>query len=680
MGMNLGGIMPAASVQAMMAQEKAAADAANSMPVIQGLAGHIRNAWTTNKAAKQAVETRMLQAMRQRRGEYDPDTLARIRKSGGSEIYMMITAAKCRSITSWLRDTLLTQGSEKPWTMSATPVPTLPPDVTQALMVELHDTVGALVANGVDITIPEVQEMVEMRKQEIMDEARETAKERAENAERYMEDQLVEGGFIRAFSQFLDDLATFPAAIMKGPVVRKRKRTQWVQGQAGWETAINDELVLEWERVDPMMIYPSPLAVSVDDGDLIEKHALSRRDLNAMIGVEGYSDSAIRAVLEEYGRGGLREWTAMDISKAMVEGRESGATAQNAEKTVDALQFWGSVQGQMLVDWGMTAEEVEDPLAEYEIEAWLIGQWVIKAVLNPDPLGRRPYYKTAYEELPGAFWGNGPPDLLRDVQGMANAAGRALANNMGIASGPQVWVNIDRIPPGEDITNLYPWKIHQTTSDPSGSNTQPPVGFFQPASNAQELMAIYEKFSTLADEYTGVPRYMTGESPEGGVGRTASGMSMLMSHAGKILKQVMANIDLNVTTPLIERLHDTNMRYSDDESIKGDLRVVARGMNNLAQKETAQLRRNEFLAATNNPADLQILGLEGRAHLLREAAKGIDIDVDKVVPDPETLRMKQQLAMLTAPPAAMQGQPGQQMGSGQELDDGTPTTDNTQPS
>ena len=71
---------------------------------------------------------------------------------------------------------------------------------------------------------------------------------------------------------------------------------------------------------------------------------------------------------------------------------------------------------------------------------------------------------------------------------------------------------VDRLPPGEDITNMHPWKIFQMTSDPYGGAGKP-VEFFMPGSNAQELMAVYEKYAVLADEYSGVPRYMTGDAP-----------------------------------------------------------------------------------------------------------------------------------------------------------------------
>src|SRR6185437_12820695 len=115
-----------------------------------------------------------------------------------------------------------------------------------------------------------------------------------------------------------------------------------------------------------------------------------------------------------------------------------------------------------------------------------------------------------------------------DCQDMCNAAARSLAANMAIASGPQVAVNTGRMPPGEDATQMYPWKLWQFESDPMGS-TAPPVIFFQPGSNADELMRVYERFSILADEYTGIPKYMTGTEGTPGAGRTASGLSMMIS-------------------------------------------------------------------------------------------------------------------------------------------------------
>jgi hypothetical protein len=351
----------------------------------------------------------------------------------------------------------------------------------------------------------------------------------------------------------------------------------------------------------------------------------------------------------------------------------------NQERLIDALQFWGQIPGEMLRDWGMSEEEVPDTAKVYNAEVWLIGSYVIKAVLNYDPLGRKPYYKASYEDVPGTFWGNSVADLIRDCQQVCNSAARALVNNMGIASGPQVSVNADRLPPGEDITNMYPWKIWQFTADPMGS-AGAPIEFFQPNNNTAELLGVYEKFAVLADEYSGIPRYMTGDSPTGGAGRTATGMSMLMSNANKSIKQVVSNIDYNVMKPLLERLYFYNLKYSEDPQLKGDVEVMARGASNIMAKESAQVRRNEFLAATANPIDMQIVGVEGRAAILREAAKNLDLNPDEIVPPPEKLKLAQRMAQMAQAQIPPQGTPENPTQNGQMLGDGAPIADNFSPS
>jgi hypothetical protein len=63
-------------------------------------------------------------------------------------------------------------------------------------------------------------------------------------------------------------------------------------------------------------------------------------------------------------------------------------------------------------------------------------------------------------------------------------------------------------------------------------------------------------------------------------------------------------------------------------------------------KESVQARRNEFLQMTANPVDIQIMGPAGRAALLREAAKVLNMDVDKLIPSPEDIKEQQQQAAL----------------------------------
>ena len=653
---SFGGIVNIKSNRQMNEDAKRAATEANNAPVVQGLAAYIRTKWTLARTAKQMkVETRMLRSVRARRGEYDPDMLAQIAEQGGTQIYMYLTSNKCRAASSWLRDVLLSGSDDKPWTLNPNPVPDMPPDVLANLMQKAQAEIAAVLQQGLNPSQEDVKQLLLELKDEAMRQLTTLAEKSAARMELKMNSQMLAGGWVRAFTQFIDDLTTFPAAIMKGPVVRNRSTLKWVpdpQSPGNFTLNVQDVLQLEWERVDPFMAYPAPDASEIDDGFFIERHQLSRGDLHAMIGVDGYSDAAIRQVLDEYGRGGLREWIFIDMGKLSAEGKSGVGVSTNPSELIDALQFWGSVQGKLLLDWGLTEEEIPDPLEEYPIEAWLIGHWLIKAVVNPDPLARKPYFKASYEEIPGVFWGNSVADLARDTQSVCNAAARALVNNMSLASGPQVVYNIDRLPQGENITQLYPWKVWQVTADPMAGN-QPPIQFFQPNSMAQELMAIYERFSTLADEYTGIPRYMMGGSAPGGAGRTASGMAQMMGNAAKNIKQVIANIDERVIEPAVSRLFYYNMRYGNDVDLKGDVNVIAKGTSGLLEKEAAQQRRNEFLQmALNSPVAQQVIGPEGIATLLREAAKTLEMNQDDVVPPDEVV--KRNIAQAAQQAAAQQ--------------------------
>lgn len=681
---SVGGIVPIKTVKQLQAEERAAAVAANAEPVVQNLAAHIKKAWYYARTAKEyTVEIKMLKNVRARRGEYDPEKIAQLREQGSSLIYMMLTSNKCRAASSWLRDVLMTSSADKPWTIKPGPIPDMPPDVMNEVMAKAQQKIQELLMQGINPDDVQVREMLLDMKEQSMAQVMKLADMQANLMEQKMYDQLLEGHWTEAFAQFLDDIVTFPSAIMKGPVVRKRPKMHWVKDPQGTDYVLDvqETYCLEWERVDPFMFYPAPDASDVNDGAMIQRHKLQRSDLVALLDVEGYSNAAIRAVLEDYGKGGLRDWIYVDLTKTTAEGKSTVAAGQNPSELIDALQYWGSVQGKTLLDWGMSEDEVPDPLAEYPIEAWLIGRWIIKAVINPDPLGRKPYFKASYEEVPGAFWGNSVADLCRDTQAVCNAAARSLVNNMSLASGPQVVYNVDRLPAGENITQLFPWKIWQVTSDPLSSGAKP-VEFYQPSSLAGELMAVYEKFATLADEYTGIPRYMTGDSPAGGAGRTASGMSMLMSNAGKAIKQVISNIDDSIIRPCIERLYYYNMRYSDDPDLKGDINIVARGAASLIEKEAAQQRQTAFLqVALSNPIAQQVVGMEGIAELLRQAAKTLDLNTDDIVPPVAVLKQRwaqqaaEQQAQLIAQnqgQAEAGGTPPAPQGPGAQLQNGAP--------
>lgn len=622
------------------AAKQAADDAVlrQRIPVLTGLASHVRSCWEAARDAKQPIERKMLKALRQRTGEYEPDKLADIRESGGSEIFMMLTETKCRGAESWLRDILLDEGMI-PFDLKPTPMPDVPPDYEQK--------VTALVANQVIQAIQANEQLSPMMMETFKEQAREDIRvalmedsvDRADRMKRQIQDQFAEGGMVDGFNAFISDLATYPAAILKGPTVRRSRQLEWTQAPDGsYSPQVQDKLVPTYSRVDPYRFYPEPGLTRLNEGYAIEHHRLTKSDLSELIGVPGYDDGAIRAVLDE---GSNNEWMwSAELMKSEMENKFN--IWRSDSNKFDALEFWGPVSGQDLIDWGLNADEVPDTARMYDASVWLIGRWVIKATLNYDPLGDKPYRMTSAVKRPGALWGTSYPELIEDVQAMCNAAARALANNMGLASGPQVEVSVDRLAEGEKVTKVYPWKIWQTVSDPLGS-AQPAIRFNQPDDRSGPLLAVYGQFARMADEQSGIPAYVYGDGQVGGAGRTASGLSMLMGSAGKGIRQTIMHIDFDVIGPLVVSQYNWNMQYIDDASIKGDCEIIPRGAVTLANREQLNVRRVEFLQATANPIDSQIVGPTGRAAILREVAKGLAMPVDDIVPTNEQIEVNQEM-------------------------------------
>lgn len=651
-------VSPAEMVAAEAAQMAAADAAHQEQQATQGLAAYIRHKLSQFRLHRQSAngwDDRLLMALRTFRGEYSSAKLAEIRKFGGSEIYARVTAVKCRGATSLLRDVYL--GATPAWELAPTPDPVIPDDLRGSAVELLASEVVTMTASGQPID----EGQIARRLQQLMEAAREaamrTAKKASKQSTRKLNDLLVEGQFYKALAEFLVDVPLFPFAVIKGPVVRIVPSLEWANGRP---QRVNKARMF-WYRVSPFDFWFTPGVSDIADAETIERTKLTRADLNALLGLPGYSDDAIRAVLDEHGRGGLHEWIdGTESERAVQESKENPLL--NRSGLIDCLEWNGPIQGRQLLDAGFGEDFVDDPIRDYYVQAWLIGRHVIKCQLSPSPRQRAPYYVTSFEKVPGTVVGNGLPDVLEDIQDVCNSALRALCNNLAIASGPQVVVDLDRLHPTENGNELYPWKRWMVVNDLASGANGKPVEFFQPEDNSQKLLGVYEKFTQIADELSAIPRYVTGSERLGGAGRTASGLAMLMGNASKILQTVCANIDRDVMEPLLYELFDLVMLTDDSGMIRGDEKIQVRGVEVAVQRETERQRQLEFLQITANPTDMAVMGIDGRAKILRSVSTTLGMDGEEIVPSEATIEARlaaeRAAAEALGPAGAAPGAPG----------------------
>lgn len=643
-----------AAVRARDEELAAAQDAAvGGEAALTSLASYIRGEFDAYKRhrnnAMAGWSDRLLNALRVFNGQYDANKLNEIRRFGGSEVYARIVAMKCRGASSLLRDVYLSP--DRPWGLDASDDPKIPSQILESVTQLVEAESQSMTAMGQQPDLDAIRE----RTMQLVESARQAAKKRAEQGARIAEDKLdeilKEGGFYKALAEFLTDLPLFPFACIKGPVVRILPVVTWEGNQA----TIKQVPKLTWTRVSPFDVWWTPGVSDIEDAAVIERTRLTRADLNDLLDLPGYNTEAIRSVLDLYGRGGLNDdIDVTDAERAVQESRENPNL--NHSGLINCLEFTGNVQGRLLLEAGMDENLIPDPLRDYFVQAWVVGPYIIKVQLAPSPRKRHPYYITSFEKVPGTPVGNGLPDILNDIQEAGNATLRALINNLSIASGPQVVVHDDLLTNDEDGEDLFPWKRWHVNRDPMGSSSSiKPIDFFQPNSNAQELLGVYQQFVNMADELSAIPKYLSGSGTTGGAGRTASGLAMLMGNASKILQTVAANIDRDVLEPLLSALFDMVMLTDQSGMLNGDEKVRVLGVSVAVQKETQRARQLEFLQITANPIDAQIVGPKGRAAILRNVATTIGMPGEEIVPSEEQLDGMQKQAQMMA---LQQGVPG----------------------
>lgn len=596
------------------------------------LAGHIKKQYQYFKwhRSQFRLHDRYLQNLRQYNGEYDPEKLSQIKAFGGSDVYSKLTTVKCRGATALLRDVYVTTANT--WSLEATPEPSLPEDVTDSIQSLVETEAVSMLQLGENVDPAQLQQREDQLLAGARVAARKTAKVEAQKATDKLEDLLREGGFYTAFSEFLTDLPIFPYSCLKGPVVKNKKRLKWVGGSL----TSTYEPVMTWGRVSAFDLYITPGASKIEDADIIERIKLSRADLNQCLGLPGYNDENIRSVLNDYEHG-LQDWLdESETERANLENKENPYL--NRSELIDTLEYHGSCKGSWLVEWGFKKEQVPDQDRDYSVVGWLIGNYVIKVQINPNPKQRPPYYISSFEKVPGSIYGNSLPETLSDIQDVANASFRSLVNNMSMSSGPQVVVNEERLAPTCNPDSMYPWKRWRTISDPMMSDTSEVVKFFQPQSNSNELLGVYKSMVDMADEVSAIPRYITGSNRVGGAASTASGLSMLMNNASKVLQNVAAAIDSDVLRPLLEDLYNMVMLTDGGETLKGDEQIIVKGATVAMQKEQDRMRRLEFLQMTANPVDLEIIGQKGRAAILGSIADDLGLPHEEIVPNADQMQ------------------------------------------
>jgi len=465
----------------------------------------------------------------------------------------------------------------------------------------------------------------------------------AKNMEKKIHDQLEESNANKHLRNTAFEMALFGTGVMKGPFAFDKEYPNWDE-EGDYNPVF--KTVPQINHVSVWDFYPDPDANNIDEAQyVIQRHKMSRSELRALKRRPYFREEVIRDAIEE-GENYVKKYWEDDL------------TDYNQESYVErfeVFEYWGMIETELLID-----EEVDIPkeLQDYDelqVNLWCCNNKIIRAVLNPFKPARIPYMAAPYELNPYSFFGVGVAENMDDTQTLMNGFMRMAVDNAVLSGNLLIEVDETNLVPGQDLS-VYPGKIFRRQG---GAPGQAIFGTKFP-NVSQENLQLFDKARQLADESTSIPSFSHGQTGVTGVGRTASGISMLMNAASGSVKTVIKNVDDYLLKPLGEGLFRFNMQFDFDPKIRGDLEVKARGTESLMANEVRSQRLMSFLQVASSPVLAPFAKFQ---YVITEIAKALDLDPNKVTNNMDEAAVQAELMKQFQGPPQQQGQQQPQQGA-----------------
>lgn len=617
----------------------------------QPLVAYVKNRFYRSKTRREQDERRWLECYRNYRGIYGPDVA--FTSTEKSRVFIKITKTKVLAAYAQIVDVLFA-GNKFPIGVQPTPVPN--GDTPDAVHVDMKEPETP--QSSSTIVRPE---LLGTLKKVLMGRADDKIKEgpgltpssatweplkmAARKMEKKIHDQLAESDAAMHLRNFAFELCLLGTGIIKGPFAYDKEYPMW--NEKG-EYVPKKQTIPRSQFVSLWNCYPDADAKNMKECDyFIERHKMSRPQLRDLKKRKSFRSESIELAIAE-GPSYIPEYW-----ESILEDNKT----QPANESFEVLEYWGVIDKETA---DLSDLELPDELKdsdEIQVNAWICNSKIIRLVLNPFTPRRIPYHASPYELNPYSFFGIGVAENMSDTQILMNGFMRMAVDNAALSGNVILEINETMLTPGQNM-EVFPGKIFKTQGQPGQA-----INDIKFENVTQELLSLYDKARQLTDEATSMPSYAHGGTGINQVGRTASGMSMLMGASDKTIKAVVRNIDDYILSPWGKDHFAFNMQFNFDPDLVGDLEVVAQGTESLMRNEVRSQKLLQFLQVVmGNPLTAPFGKLD---YMLRELAASLDLEEDKVLNDPREAMLQamvmQKMGMMTG--AAKFGA-GPQVGNG----------------
>jgi len=592
--------------------------------------GFVENKFSKADKARYSDEQRWIKAYQNYRGIYGPDV--QFTSTEKSRVFVKVTKTKVLAAYGQIVDVLF--GSNK-FPISINPT-VLPEGISESVNFETDPNIQSAVSKDSSYmsdnsklqpgeTIIDLRERLGSLKDKlspVQDKVEEGPGETpskitfhpamvaAKKMEKKIHDQLDESNAKKQLRIAAFETALFGTGIMKGPFALDKEYPSWSE-DGEYNPTI--KTVPQTSSVSIWNFYPDPDANNMDEAEyVIEKHKMSRSQIRALKRRPFFRSNAINTAIE-IGESYSKEWWEQVMEDADQETRS---------ERFNVLEFWGYVDTDILEGHDVEIPKELKDKDQVSVNIWICNGQVLRLVMNPFTPSILPYYAVPFEVNPYSFFGIGIAENMDDTQTLMNGFMRMSVDNAALSGNLLIEIDETNLMPGQDLS-IYPGKVFRRQG---GAPGQAIFGTkFPNVSN--ENMQMFDKARVLSDESTGFPSFAHGQTGVQGVGRTASGISMLMSAANGSIRTVVKNVDDYLLGPLGKAFFHFNMQFDYDSEIKGDLEVKAEGTESLMANEVRSQRLMQFLGVVQNPVLAPFAKMD---YIIREIAKSMDLDPEKL--------------------------------------------------
>ena len=594
-----------------------------SDPKAGQIVSFVQEKYSRAETARETEEQRWIQAYRNYRGIYGPDV--QFTSTEKSQVFVKVTKTKVLAAYGQIAEVLF-GGNKFPISIDPT---VLPDGVEETVNFETNpDQVKA--EQGLPDLLPgetyqDFQERlagIQKDLQPVIDKVESgpaktptspqffPAEVAAKKMEKKIHDQLEESHAKKHLRAAAFESALFGTGIMKGPFAVDKEYANWDE-EGNYSPVF--KTIPQTTSVSIWNFYPDPDAATMEEAEyVVERHKMSRSQLRALKNRPYFRKNALDNALK-LGESYTKEWW----EQAM----EDDANESKSER-FEVLEFWGFVDTDILEEQDIDIPKELKDAEQLSVNVWICNGQVLRLVMNPFTPAYIPYFAAPYEMNPYSVFGVGIAENMDDTQTLMNGFMRMAVDNAALSGNLLIEVDETNLVPGQDLS-VYPGKVFRRQG---GAPGQAIFGTKFPNVSSENMM-MFDKSRVLADESTGFPSFAHGQTGVSGVGRTASGISMLMSAANGSIRNVVKNIDDYLLAPLGKAFFNFNMQFDFDSEIKGDLEIKARGTESLMANEVRSQRLMQFLQVVQNPALAPFARMD---YIVREIAKSMDLDPDKV--------------------------------------------------